>query len=112
MIPKVCRRECVLASNKTLNILHKIILFAGEFDANRPVPFRLTPNISEFISAVGVEGVMTGAIIAAARTLVQPQFSIQSILRPIIRDEMMTWYKKVRHIHLLGEHGLIISSCK
>lgn len=59
------------------------------------MPFRLTPNIAEFVTPVGVNGVMTAAMVAAARCLVEPQFSIQSILRAVIRDEMITWHKKV-----------------
>ena len=31
----------------------------GELDSNRPVSFRLTPNITEFITSVGVSGMYT-----------------------------------------------------
>ncbi|XP_068742186.1 transformation/transcription domain-associated protein-like isoform X1 [Montipora capricornis] len=66
----------------------------GELDANRPVPFRLTPNIAEFVTPVGVNGVMTAAIVSAARCLAEPHFSVQSILRAVLRDEMIAWHKK------------------
>jgi len=66
----------------------------GELDANRPVPFRLTPNIAEFVTPVGVNGVMTAAIVSAARCLAEPQFSVQSILKAVLRDEMIAWHKK------------------
>lgn len=66
----------------------------GELDANRPVPFRLTPNISELISPVGIGGVLTSSMVAAARCLVDPKFSIDSILRAILRDEIIAWHKK------------------
>lgn len=67
---------------------------SGEFDANRPVPFRLTPNIAEFISQTGVTGPLTAAIVSAARCFVQPQFKLGSILKAILRDEFITWHKK------------------
>ena len=67
----------------------------GELDANRPVPFRLTPNVAEFITPVGVSGVITSSMVSAARCLVEPQFGIQSILRAVLRDEMIAWHKKV-----------------
>lgn len=70
----------------------------GELDANRPVPFRLTPNIAEFVTPVGVNGVMTAAIVSAARCLAEPHFSVQSVLRAVLRDEMIAWHKKVRKL--------------
>lgn len=67
----------------------------GELDANRPVPFRLTPNIAEFVTPVGVNGVMTAAMVSAARCLAEPHFSVQSILKAVLRDEIIAWHKKV-----------------
>lgn len=64
-------------------------------DANRPVPFRLTHNISEFITPVGVNGPLSAAMISAARSLVQPNFKAQPILKAVLRDEILAWYKKV-----------------
>ncbi|KOB75140.1 Transformation/transcription domain-associated protein [Operophtera brumata] len=66
----------------------------GELDCNRPVPFRLTPNISELVTNIGICGPLTASAIAVARCLVTPNFKIQSILRTILRDEMVTGYKK------------------
>ena len=40
----------------------------GELDSNRPVPFRLTPNLTEMITSVGVAGPLTASMIAAARS--------------------------------------------
>ena len=68
---------------------------SGELDANRPVPFRLTPNMAEFITPFGVNGVISASMVAAARCLVEPPFGIQSILRAVLRDEMIAWHKKV-----------------
>ncbi|CAG2123031.1 unnamed protein product, partial [Medioppia subpectinata] len=66
----------------------------GELDGNRPVPFRLTHNISELISWMGMSGPLTSSMIASARCLVTPNFKVQSILRAVLRDEMMMWHKK------------------
>ncbi|KAJ0181684.1 hypothetical protein K1T71_002406 [Dendrolimus kikuchii] len=66
----------------------------GELDGNRPVPFRLTPNISELVTNIGITGPLTASAIAVARCLVTPNFKIQSILRTILRDEMVTGYRK------------------
>ena len=35
-------------------------------------------------------------MISCARCLVSPNFKVQSILRAILRDEIITWHKKVR----------------
>ncbi|XP_074658755.1 transformation/transcription domain-associated protein-like [Tubulanus polymorphus] len=66
----------------------------GELDANRPVPFRLTPNIADFLTPTGVTGPLTAGMVAAARCFVQPQYKLVSLLRAILRDEYITWHKK------------------
>ena len=70
-------------------------IILGELDANRPVPFRLTPNIAEFLTTIGVIGPLTASMVAAARCLVQPQYKLPSFLKAILRDEYITWHKKV-----------------
>lgn len=44
---------------------------------------------------MGVSGPLTSSMIASARCLVTPNFKVQSILRAVLRDEIMTWHKKV-----------------
>jgi len=39
-------------------------------------------------------------MIAAARCLVQPSFKVQTILRAILRDEMIAGHRKVRTEHM------------
>lgn len=48
----------------------------GELDGNRAVPFRLTPNIVEYLSSIGIAGPFTASAIATARCLVQPNFKV------------------------------------
>lgn len=52
----------------------------GDLDANRPVPFRLTPNISEFLTTIGVSGPLTASMIAVARCFAQPNFKVVPML--------------------------------
>ena len=67
----------------------------GELDANpRPVHFRLTPNLYDLITEIGVRGPLTASMISAARCFVHPNFKIQAILRAILRDEMIAWHRK------------------
>lgn len=70
-----------------------------DFNADRSVPFRLTPNVSEFITNAGVNGVYNAIQIAQARCLVQPQYHFSWILRAILKDEILTCVsKKVRKL--------------
>ena len=62
--------------------------------SNRPVPFRLTPNLYEFITEIGVRGPLTASMISAARCHVHPNFKIQALLRAVLRDEIIAWNKK------------------
>lgn len=75
----------------------------GELDANRPVPFRLTANIVEYLSSIGITGPLTASAIATARCLVQPNFKLPTILRAILRDEIIAVHKK----KLIDEKPLI-----
>lgn len=49
----------------------------GELDTTRPVPFRLTPNIIEYLSSVGINGPLTASMIATARCFVYPNFKVR-----------------------------------
>ena len=82
-------------SHNEAHISSLICSFIGDLDANRPVPFRLTPNIAEFLTSTGVNGPLTASMVAAARCFVQPQYKLPSFLRAIFRDEYITWHKKV-----------------
>ena len=70
------------------------MISTGDLESNRPVPFRLTPNIAEFITAFGVSGPVVSSMISLARCLVYPNYKLQAILRAILRDEMICWLQK------------------
>nr|XP_018666778.1 transformation/transcription domain-associated protein isoform X1 [Ciona intestinalis]XP_018666779.1 transformation/transcription domain-associated protein isoform X2 [Ciona intestinalis] len=67
---------------------------SGELNTSRAVPFRLTPNIAEFVSPVGVNSVLTAAMIATARCFMQPNFKVKGLFRAVLRDEVISWHKK------------------
>jgi transformation/transcription domain-associated protein len=50
---------------------------SGEVNSSRPVPFRLTPNIAEFLTNIGITGSFTASIIATARCLLQPNHQVR-----------------------------------
>ncbi|XP_034140404.1 transcription-associated protein 1 isoform X2 [Drosophila guanche] len=66
-----------------------------QFNQHRPVPFRLTPNIGEFITNFGISGPLSAAIVATARCFIQPNYKLSSILQTILRDEIIALQKKV-----------------
>uniref|UniRef100_A0A6A7FXF6 Transformation/transcription domain-associated protein-like n=6 Tax=Hirondellea gigas TaxID=1518452 RepID=A0A6A7FXF6_9CRUS len=66
----------------------------GELDGSRPVPFRLTPNLAELCTSIGVTGPLTASMIVSARCLATPSFKLHAILRAILRDEIIAWHKR------------------
>ena len=79
-----------------LNPSSTLSQYINDFNTDRIVPFRLTPNISEFIGSAGVNGPMGIIKIALARCLVQPQYQFIWLLRTIMKDEILTIiHKKV-----------------
>ncbi|XP_046866072.1 transcription-associated protein 1 [Drosophila willistoni] len=66
----------------------------SQLNQHRPVPFRLTPNIGEFITNIGISGPLSAAIVATARCFIQPNYKLSSILQTILRDEIITLQKK------------------
>lgn len=74
---------------------------SGDLHSNRPVPFRLTPNIAELLAPTGVNGPLAAAMLSAARCFVQPQYKFSALLKAILRDEYITWHKKVNILHII-----------
>ena len=101
MFLKFVAKRGICGVNQLVTFMY--VDFAGDLDANRPVPFRLTPNIAEFFTMTGVTGPLTASMVSAARCLVQPQYKLPSFLRAILRDEYITWHKKV------NIHGIVIT---
>ncbi|CAO3644378.1 unnamed protein product [Mucor hiemalis] len=55
------------------------------------VPFRFTPNIQEYITPVGIEGLFTSCLMATARSLTEPELELDQYLSLFIRDELISW---------------------
>lgn len=66
-----------------------------DLETNRPVPFRLTPNIEEFLGPLNISGPLNASMLATARCLDHPSFKFQTLLKAILRDEMIAHHKKV-----------------
>lgn len=49
---------------------------------------------------IGKNGPLTASIMATARCFNQPNNKVQAILRAILRDEMITSYKKVNYTYI------------
>lgn len=85
-------QECMHTLAYTVKISYSFS-FTGELDGNRPVPFRLTPNLAELVTSIGVSGPFTASMVATARCLATPSFKVNALLRAIMRDEIISWHK-------------------
>lgn len=59
---------------------------------SEPVPFRLTPNIQNFIGDIGLEGIMSVYVLIMARCLSEPEFELEHYLSLFVRDEIVSWF--------------------
>ncbi|CAO3646140.1 unnamed protein product [Cunninghamella echinulata] len=62
------------------------------FGNGETVPFRFTPNIQDFITPVGIEGLFTSCLMATARSLTEPELELDQYLSIFVRDEVYAWY--------------------
>jgi transformation/transcription domain-associated protein len=67
----------------------------GQLNGKRVVPFRITPNIAEFIGQIGIAGPLTASIVATARCTVYPSFNFLAILKTILCDELLLRNKRM-----------------
>lgn len=77
-----------------------------EFANTEPVPFRLTPNIQNFITPIGIEGVLVTGIMSIARALTESEVSLRSCIPTIalilthlciaVRSRASTCYLRLR----------------
>jgi len=63
------------------------------FATNDVVPFRLTPNLQNFLGPIFTEGILTSGIMAIGRSLTEPEFDLEQQLCLFSRDEVMTWLR-------------------
>lgn len=84
-------------SNGSLHTTDMLASFSNpnqrpEFGHTEPVPFRFTPNIQRFFTAIGAEGVISSALLAIARALVEKEGDLEHRASIFIREEVITWY--------------------
>jgi transformation/transcription domain-associated protein len=60
-------------------------------DGAEPVPFRLSPNITEFIGEYLVKGVVSSALIGSAACVLKNQDIVKNFLYLFLRDDMLSW---------------------
>ena len=73
-----CKQLCFLVTaNSKLTGLPAIGAAQPMLVANEPVPFRFTPNMQEFMTDAGMEGLLTAGINAIARCLTEPEVRIR-----------------------------------
>lgn len=66
----------------------------NNFNNEKQVAFRLTPNVTEFLTNAGVNGPFNSVLVALARCLVQPQYQFIWLLRAILKDEILICLNK------------------
>jgi transformation/transcription domain-associated protein len=60
-------------------------------DGAEPVPFRLSPNITEFIGPYLLKGLVGGTIIGSAACVLKHQDIVKNFLYLFLRDDMLSW---------------------
>merc|ERR1712137_274702 len=69
------------------------------------VPFRLTPNLVNFVTPVGITGLFSAALVASAQALHDPEFRVQEYCSVILQDELLSWYSTHHEPWLLSAMG-------
>ncbi|KAJ2540621.1 transcription-associated protein 1 [Coemansia sp. RSA 1933] len=57
--------------------------------STEPVPFRLTPNIQEFITELGLEGIVPFAVHKVVQRIAGKEYLLRDFLDLFVRDELM-----------------------
>lgn len=55
------------------------------------VPFRLTPNLVNFVTPVGITGLFSSAMLASAQAIADPEMHVDHLLGGIFKDELVSW---------------------
>ncbi|KAF9057606.1 hypothetical protein BJ165DRAFT_1520972 [Panaeolus papilionaceus] len=61
------------------------------FATSDVVPFRLTPNMQQFLGKIFTEGILAPGIMAIGRALTEPEFDLEQQLCLLSRDEVTAW---------------------
>ncbi|KAI8806472.1 hypothetical protein BJ742DRAFT_680099, partial [Cladochytrium replicatum] len=94
-----CRTGNIWASEVVPFLLATGFLFQNK----ESVPFRLTPNLSHFITETGMEGPFASSILAIARSVTEPEYDLEDFLSLFVRDELVAWQQGSRKPATLTE---------
>jgi len=76
----------------TTDLLTNFSSSRPEFGHNEPVPFRFTPNLQRFLTAIGTEGLLSASILAIARALTEGKDEMEHSSSVFVREELITWH--------------------
>jgi transformation/transcription domain-associated protein len=74
-----------------INIIYIGLNPNGQITLVEAVPFRLTPNLQEFMTPSVIEGVLSSAIHSIAEVYYKPESELCEFLPLIVRDELISW---------------------
>ncbi|KAF9485316.1 hypothetical protein BDN70DRAFT_848082 [Pholiota conissans] len=81
------------------------------FATSDVVPFRLTPNMQNFLGPIFTEGLLTSGIMSIGRSLTEPEFDLEQQLCLLSRDEVSTWLSiRGRPWHIDGDFKKNVAS--
>ncbi|EDQ87449.1 uncharacterized protein MONBRDRAFT_10012 [Monosiga brevicollis MX1] len=76
-----------------------------------PVPFRLTPNLVNFVTPAGITGIFSGSMVATAQALNNPDHMFAQLFEAIMRDELIAYYSVMEKPYDKGvvDNGKLVS---
>ncbi|PPQ93995.1 hypothetical protein CVT25_009843 [Psilocybe cyanescens] len=81
------------------------------FATNDVVPFRLTPNMQNFLGPIFTEGLLAPGIMAIGRSLTEPEFDLEQQLCLLSRDEVTLWFQqRGRHVHIDNQFRMHVNA--
>lgn len=69
-----------------------VVTASGQISLIEIVPFRYTPNIQDYVSPIGTEGLLVSSIAACARAFAKSDSDLNEYLSIFVRDELLLWY--------------------
>ena len=78
--------------NFHLGLIMLVVTASGQISLIEIVPFRFTPNLQDYVTPIGTDGVLLSTIVASARCLARPDTDLGEFLPVFIRDELLLWY--------------------
>ncbi|XP_006460304.1 hypothetical protein AGABI2DRAFT_184795 [Agaricus bisporus var. bisporus H97] len=97
---QICRSTGQIAMTELIPSLSSQMPIFATSDV---VPFRLTPNMQNFLGPICTEGILTSGILAIARSLTEPEYALEQQLCLFGRDEVISWMSMQRRPWAVGD---------